>query len=430
MDALASDDLEEYTETEKKLLEKVRKAHVSENFDSDDEVYGLQDENDEEEEDLQDSMESDIEELQEDDDMPDDRAWGKRTQNFYSSDYKYTDYSSATQKDFENAEIEEQEAKKLYTRLANEIFDITDDRIMQITEDKDDQKDDGQTLEFSKSSKKHQQMVAQKESRAFTILLIDFKECITEIKEILVPFLKLVENGTCPNCDAVTFVKIKYHLMLNYCINISFYLMLKAQGSPTQFHPVIKRLEQYRQLLGQLQSKEGNLLKEVVEIVRAVEEGKSLYSISNGSQRLVEEKTSRLVGLCEKVTRRKEMQNEQKELLPDNMDMDSVGEEFMDEDDSKAEENYDNKGKEDEENKDVVNEEGKRAITYEMAKNRGLTPYRKKELRNPRVKHRNKYRKAKIRRRGAVREVRKELTRYAGEISGIKAGVKKSITLK
>lgn len=44
----------------------------------------------------------------------------------------------------------------------------------------------------------------------------------------------------------------------------------------------------------------------------------------------------------------------------------------------------------------------KRAITYKMAKNKGLTPHRKKEQRNPRVKHRNKFRKAKIRRKGAV----------------------------
>lgn len=39
-----------------------------------------------------------------------------------------------------------------------------------------------------------------------------------------------------------------------------------------------------------------------------------------------------------------------------------------------------------------------------MAKNKGLTPHRKKEQRNPRVKHRMKYRKAVIRRKGAVRE--------------------------
>jgi len=56
----------------------------------------------------------------------------------------------------------------------------------------------------------------------------------------------------------------------------------------------------------------------------------------------------------------------------------------------------------------IINEEKtKRSITYQMAKNRGLTPYRKKELRNPRVKHRNKYRKAKIRRKGAVCKVQR-----------------------
>lgn len=49
-------------------------------------------------------------------------------------------------------------------------------------------------------------------------------------------------------------------------------------------------------------------------------------------------------------------------------------------------------------------ESAKRAITYEMAKNKGLTPHRKKEQRNPRVKHRMKYRKAVIRRKGAVRK--------------------------
>lgn len=44
----------------------------------------------------------------------------------------------------------------------------------------------------------------------------------------------------------------------------------------------------------------------------------------------------------------------------------------------------------------------KRGITYQIAKNKGLTPRRKKELRNPRVKNRMKYRKAKIRRKGQV----------------------------
>ena len=71
----------------------------------------------------------------------------------------------------------------------------------------------------------------------------------------------------------------------------------------------------------------------------------------------------------------------------------------------------------------------RRSITYEMSKNKGLMPKRSKLQRNPRVKHRVKYEKAKIRRKGQVREVRTEVKKYAGEISGINKRVKKGIKL-
>lgn len=50
----------------------------------------------------------------------------------------------------------------------------------------------------------------------------------------------------------------------------------------------------------------------------------------------------------------------------------------------------------------IITTDEKRGITYQIAKNKGLTPRRKKELRNPRVKNRMKFRKAKIRRKGQV----------------------------
>lgn len=50
----------------------------------------------------------------------------------------------------------------------------------------------------------------------------------------------------------------------------------------------------------------------------------------------------------------------------------------------------------------MVTADVKRGITYQISKNKGLTPRRKKELRNPKVKNRMKYRKAKIRRKGQV----------------------------
>lgn len=49
--------------------------------------------------------------------------------------------------------------------------------------------------------------------------------------------------------------------------------------------------------------------------------------------------------------------------------------------------------------------DGKRAITYQISRNKGLTPKRKKEQRNPRVKHRKKFRKAVIKRKSQVSQM-------------------------
>ena len=74
-------------------------------------------------------------------------------------------------------------------------------------------------------------------------------------------------------------------------------------------------------------------------------------------------------------------------------------------------------------------DEDKRGITYEMFKNKGLAPKRNKMQRNPRVKHRHKFEKAKIRRKGQVRTLRTETKKYGGEASGINMRVKKGIKL-
>jgi U3 small nucleolar RNA-associated protein 3 len=71
----------------------------------------------------------------------------------------------------------------------------------------------------------------------------------------------------------------------------------------------------------------------------------------------------------------------------------------------------------------------RRGITYEMSKNKGLMPKRSKLQRNPRVKHRVKYEKAKVRRKGQIRAVRTEVKKYGGELSGINKRVKKGIKL-
>jgi U3 small nucleolar RNA-associated protein 3 len=70
---------------------------------------------------------------------------------------------------------------------------------------------------------------------------------------------------------------------------------------------------------------------------------------------------------------------------------------------------------------------GERAISRVILKNRGLVAHKAKINRNPRVKKREQYRKALIRRKGAVREVRdEEGHKYGGEETGIKSGISRS----
>ncbi|XP_057318129.1 something about silencing protein 10 [Microplitis mediator] len=444
-DITGSDD--ELSDSEKRLLEKVRKKRVQENFDSDDEVYGLQDDkgdDDDEDENAEgfeaedaaaddDSMESDIERPQEDDDLPNERAWGKKKKDYYSTDFVDPDYSTLSHRKMQEAEEEEKEARNIQQRLAEQLDDADFGLDLLPAQAESEQAPEERVVktDLSKLSKREKVALFQKESPEFQALVTDAEERLKEANEILLPFINLAEQEELSH-PAIKFVEIKYQLILNYCINISFYLMLKAKKIPVTSHPVIKKLAQYRQLLSQLEASQGDLLDQVSEVLKSADDGESLKNIIGGTKPSDDEvkpkskkRKDRDLAVKTEVKKKKkktETPESDEESEDDNAIMDGMSEDndLPMENDEEVEQ----------EAKQEVSEGEKRAITYQIAKNKGLTPHRKKEQRNPRVKHRNKYRKAQIRRKGAVREVRKELTRYAGEISGIKASVKKSIKLK
>ncbi|KAI9272032.1 Sas10 C-terminal domain-containing protein [Sporodiniella umbellata] len=82
------------------------------------------------------------------------------------------------------------------------------------------------------------------------------------------------------------------------------------------------------------------------------------------------------------------------------------------------------------ESRDIDVEDGrKRLASQKILKNRGLTPHRKKENRNARVKNRSKYEK-KIKKLSSTRAVYKAPTStYGGEMSGVKTNIVKSVKL-
>lgn len=76
-----------------------------------------------------------------------------------------------------------------------------------------------------------------------------------------------------------------------------------------------------------------------------------------------------------------------------------------------------------------VGPDGKRAITYQIEKNKGLTPKRNKDNRNPRLKKRKKFDEKK-KKLGSIRQVYKGgegRGGYGGELTGIKKNLVKSV---
>jgi U3 small nucleolar RNA-associated protein 3 len=80
---------------------------------------------------------------------------------------------------------------------------------------------------------------------------------------------------------------------------------------------------------------------------------------------------------------------------------------------------------------EVIGEDGRREISYQIAKNKGLTPHRKKSVRNPRVKKKEKYKEKqkKLKSMMPVFDSKKKQAggaNYGGELTGIKSGLVRS----
>ncbi|XP_007523593.1 something about silencing protein 10 [Erinaceus europaeus] len=398
---------------------------------------GDEDEDDEEEVmalDVEDEEDGDSERDDDDDDDDDDGggssehseaeasadpslSWGQRKKLYYDTDYGGSKARGrrSQQEEEEEEREEEEEAQLIQRRLAQALqeddFGVTWVEAFAKPVSRPEEAETRVAKDLAKVSVKEKLKMLRKESPELLELLDDLKAKLTEVSDELEPLLQMAEQGVIAPGRGSQYLRTKYHLYLNYCANISFYLVLKARRIPASGHPVIERLVTYRNLINQLAPVDQQLTPEI----------RCLLALRDGTDpkaKLTRAKPRRATGSAA-VTQVGDGSDLEEEAAL------SYYQEMEDKQKLKRK-----KEERDAEEAALEDPNAKRAITYQIAKNRGLTPRRKKIDRNPRVKHREKFRRARIRRRGQVREVRREEQRYSGELSGIRAGVKKSIKLK
>lgn len=349
-------------------------------------------------------------------------SWGQKKKLYYDTDYGSKSRRKQTQQELEEEEKEEEEEAQLIQRrltqaLQEDDFGITWVEAFAKPVPQENEVETRVVKDLAKVSAKEKLKMLQKESPELLELIEDLKVKLREMKDELEPLLQLVEQGIIPSGKGSRYLRTKYKLYLNYCSNISFYLILKARRTPVHGHPVIERLVTYRNLINKLSVVDQKLSSEIRHLLTFKDQPEKLRLNLKARNTKIKPKSVSGTGAETK----------------DNSDDSDLDEEAALKYYKEMEEKHKLKRKKEDdstEEQTAEDQNAKRAITYQIAKNRGLTPRRKKIDRNPRVKHREKFRRAKIRRRGQVREVRREEQRYIGELSGIRAGVKKSIKLK
>lgn len=437
-----TDSEQELDDEERELLDDLRKQRkkMAEKLNQKQEILAFSEsDDDDEDDDVGELMrDSDIEGAEDERDLPDTMDWGTNKKTYYNTDFVDPDYDSYNAQEEDLAKAEEEEAKKIQLRLAKQLneADFELDTFDQLDEPSSDKKKKGKKLpkdtakeaikvstDLSGLTQRERLQLLQKDSPEFMGLTHDFQRHLQDVQQLTAPVLNYVRNHGVPMVPALQLASLYQNVLLTYCSNVSFYLLLKARRTSVKFHPVIKRLVQLKQLRDELTPRYEEYIRPQLEaLLERIQDGDA-FTVLDVAQRKAK------LQILNQYDEPKKAQNGHAHAGETDDDYDNDD----DDDDNEAalqlpEDAED--GEEQKEDLDEDEENARRGITRQIAKNKGLTPHRKKEVRNPRVKHRSKFRKALIRRKGAVRTVRKEVQRYGGEISGIKSTVTKSVKFK
>uniref|UniRef100_K3WST8 Sas10 C-terminal domain-containing protein n=1 Tax=Globisporangium ultimum (strain ATCC 200006 / CBS 805.95 / DAOM BR144) TaxID=431595 RepID=K3WST8_GLOUD len=394
-----------------------------------------------------------------------DGKWGNSKKNFYSADTAEFELDSDEEaaKDEEDAALELQ--RKQAEMMDEEDFGFGDD--VDEDDDADEQSDDvpvddedlvgaqladismlvdqgdGSSIEqvhkdFSKMSKKDKLQIVNQSAPELLGLMAELENTMKELKEVITPaILKLKDicRKTKGYNTGLQYLVTRQNLMLNYVSNISFYMLLRAEGKSVVDHPVLQHLLALKKQMNKMQSVDEAVEAQLSDLLTKefpvqVDDGMSKFFASSTKEKKQQQQTSQTALAVstspkkQKKTVSKVSKAEKEEAakfyeaaLREKAAVQQTKKEFY---------SHEQPGLESSD-EDSDMEDAKRGASYEIIKNRGLKAHKSKLNRNPRVKKRMQFRKAVIRRKGQVRDVRVgEASKYGGETTGIKANLTRS----
>eukprot|EP00039_Didymoeca_costata_P010474 m.141130 g.141130 ORF g.141130 m.141130 type:complete len:472 (+) comp14839_c0_seq5:206-1621(+) len=405
----------------------------------------------------------DADETDDDDDGGEDEededvgTWGRKRKQFYDTDFVDPDFM-VQEEEMELAKEEEEEAMRLQKQQSQQLSDDVFGIPM------------GERLKSGASSKKSKERTtlaaavpeAMSEDENVEVVQRDFSNLSREEKLAILAdvspelsdlcdeyvtrsdMLEEEINPALENYPKHPYYSCKKKLLELYLLNIGYYLYAKSKGvSPATIasHPCMVRLLHLRRRIVDLEKSEEDILKTVVkgdkkvlasQIQKGAEKGKGNPCYEEQANDSSDDEIETKVVNKKMKTKKSKLDSKGKKSKKT---LDAAAEDYLK---AVTAAHKAKKAKKDLANMpfDLPEDDGRdeeselnRGITWSMKANKGLTPSRKKEVRNPRVRNKNKFIKAQKRRKGQVVSMRNEKKKYRGEEFGIKTNLIKSVKL-
>ncbi|CAG5132956.1 unnamed protein product [Candidula unifasciata] len=373
-----TDEISEFTDARNKTdLDVYKKASDD---DEEEEIFGLVDEDDESDEEIgewtkrlkQVKFQAKLDKKKDVSDAPE-KSWGNKRTAFYGSGVRRKPKQASSDEDDEWT-MEEKEIEKLQQKLDEDI-DEEDFLLPSLIQKPKAAEQSELTVRRDLNDQEKEEMNKQLHPEAEPLRL-ELNKCMEELEKLIgKKGWKIESRDTC------------FRLL---AANIAFYLHLIENNEDCRGHPVLKRIIQWKKLAKMYEAVP-------LEEYETEDEGSDIENGETHSSKIGTKKREKSMDKSETKRARVAVESSDDELGDIN----------------------------DEEEKDGELES--RPVTYEIEKNK---PKVKTVPNNPRVKNREKFRKAKIRRRGKIREYRPAVNKYQGEASGIRAGVVRSVRLQ
>merc|ERR1711973_739119 len=102
----------------------------------------------------------------------------------------------------------------------------------------------------------------------------ELNEKLSEVSQHVGGLLQKVESGSFRTNKGVSFLDVKFHLLLSYLINLVHCILLKTDGRQLEGDPVVNRLVEIRTVIEKLRPIDQKIKYQIDKLIKAATLGK------------------------------------------------------------------------------------------------------------------------------------------------------------